>query len=152
MNHLHNTKVERQCGDCTSCCEGWLTGDAYGHNFFPGQPCFYLCKSGCSIYEKRPENPCRLYQCVWLKEPDVFPVWMKPKDSNVICSERDWVDKNGDSQLYLSFSSTGEEMTVKTYHWIIKFYFDNKIPITVQFHEDIGIYGPDDFIDYIKGM
>ena len=150
MNHLHKEIKKRHCGDCTSCCEGWLSGDAYGHHFFPGQSCFYLCKSGCSIYEKRPENPCKLYECVWLKEPDIFPEWMKPNESNIICTERDWVDVDGNNRSYFGFTSTGKEIDAKTYHWIMKFHYDNKIPVTVQFHDDIGFYGPDDFVDYLR--
>jgi hypothetical protein len=150
VTHSHNVSIERTCGDCTSCCEGWLYGEAYGHQFNPGQPCFYLCKSGCSIYEKRPEDPCRLFKCVWLEEADVFPEWMKPSESNIICIEREWVNEKKETTAYLAFTATGKEIDTKAYHWIMKFHYENKIPITVQLHDDIGIYGPDEFIDYIR--
>ena len=154
MKHsfISSPNKKRECGGCTACCEGWLSGEAHGHEFFPGQPCFYLCKTGCSIYEKRPEDPCRGYVCSWLMEEEIFPYWMKPNESNVICCTRTWVDANGDEHDYFQFVSTGKEMTVKVYHWIMKFHYNTKIPVTVQFHDDPGIYGPDDFIDYITRM
>lgn len=30
-------------------------------------PCSHLCDKGCSIYETRPEDPCRKFKCAWLE-------------------------------------------------------------------------------------
>jgi hypothetical protein len=76
----------RACGDCTRCCEGWLSGSAYGHSFGPGRPCFFLEKN-CSIYAERPMEPCKNYRCAWLGE-DTFPMWMKPNLSNLIIGKQ----------------------------------------------------------------
>lgn len=149
MNHSY-IKQDRQCGDCTACCDGWLSGNAHGHEFFPGQPCFYLCKSGCSIYENRPIDPCRGYSCMWLKDPDFFPEWMKPTESNLICTERDWVDCEGNPQFYFEFVTMGKEITLKSYHWIMKMHYQHKIPIVIEVFKELCIFGPDDFIDYIN--
>ena len=151
MNHSYNKK-ERQCGNCTSCCEGWLSGRAHDHEFFPGQPCFYLCENKCSIYENRPTDPCRKYSCMWLKEPDLFPAWMNPTESNVICTEREWVDDDGSDQLYLEFISTGKEISLKTYHWIMKMHYEQKIPIVIEVFKELCAFGPDNFIDHINHL
>jgi hypothetical protein len=76
----------RTCGECAKCCEGWLSGSAYGHPFSPGNPCFFLEKT-CSIYQDRPVVPCQNYRCAWLAE-DTFPMWMKPSLVNMIISKR----------------------------------------------------------------
>jgi len=88
--NLENNK--KSCGDCTKCCDGWLSGTVQGHPFgnIGGTriPCnFVLQGSGCGIYEKRPKNPCRNFQCAWLKIPEV-PEHLKPNLSNVIVTQR----------------------------------------------------------------
>jgi len=77
----------RSCGECAKCCEGWLSGTVYGHSFSPGTPCFFLEKT-CSIYQDRPQDPCRDYRCAWLSEA-TFPMWMKPSLANVIITRRE---------------------------------------------------------------
>jgi hypothetical protein len=83
---------KKSCGDCTKCCDGWLSGKVQGHSFgnIGGTriPCnFVLQGSGCGIYEQRPKNPCRNFQCAWLKIPEV-PEHLKPNLSNVIVTQR----------------------------------------------------------------
>ena len=79
----------RECGDCTACCEGWLADKSLDMSV--GKPCQHCEKSGCAIYEKRPENPCRTFRCVWLGNPAEFPEDMRPDVSGVIVMDgRDW--------------------------------------------------------------
>lgn len=84
MNYL---STMRECNGCTACCEGWLSGEAHGHYFQPGRPCHFKCEGGCSIYEKRPENPCKTFICEWLVNPEL-PEWMKPSVSKVITMKK----------------------------------------------------------------
>ena len=64
--------MKRECGTCTKCCEGWLTGEALGHNFYPGKPCHFLAvNKGCTVYAKRPKDPCSSYKCAWLANEDI---------------------------------------------------------------------------------
>jgi hypothetical protein len=65
------------------CCQGWLTGEAIGHKFYPGKPCGWLAKNGCLIYESRPYNPCQTFVCVW-KNDLSLPEWLRPDQSGVI--------------------------------------------------------------------
>ena len=69
---------ERECGECTKCCEGWLAGNIKGHQMYPGQSCFFVTKDGCSDYENRPQEPCKKFECLWKSQPDIFPAWMRP--------------------------------------------------------------------------
>jgi hypothetical protein len=103
---------KRSCDSCTACCEGWLSGEAHGHTFNPGKPCFFLNK-GCTIYKDRPENPCKTYKCSWLAE-DIFPMWMRPDLSKIIITKRQLNNIN-----YYDIVETGE--TIKSYilNWII---------------------------------
>jgi hypothetical protein len=78
---------ERSCGDCTKCCEGHLQMTIYGQEVKKDNPCRYLeVGKGCSIYEKRPKNPCKTYQCLWLKDPSI-PDWVKPNLVNAIVDD-----------------------------------------------------------------
>lgn len=64
----------RACDECTECCTGHLTGNAHGHDFGNGTPCFFL-KKKCSIYSNRP-SVCQKYQCAWsqyLLDEDLRP-------------------------------------------------------------------------------
>lgn len=69
--------MTRTCGDCTACCDGWATGEAYGHKFYPGKRCHFVSPAGCTIYDKRPKDPCQTFKCMWLTNPAI-PEWMKP--------------------------------------------------------------------------
>ena len=79
---------KRECGTCTKCCEGWLSGDVRGHKMYPGKPCFFLeigigKPSGCSDYENRPDDPCKKYKCFWIADENI-PDEFKPEVSGVI--------------------------------------------------------------------
>lgn len=54
----------RTCGDCTACCEGWVSAKSL--DMWAGQACKHRTVSGCRIYENRPETPCKSFQCGWL--------------------------------------------------------------------------------------
>lgn len=74
----------RECGTCTKCCEGTVHGQVFGEPFYKGRPCsFCLINQGCSVYEQRPDDPCRTFKCSWLVD-DSIPEWMKPNLSNAI--------------------------------------------------------------------
>ena len=108
-----NDIVKRECGDCHKCCEGYLVGEVYGFQFQPGRPCHYLSVGkGCSIYDKRPEHPCKSYRCEWLQNPDV-PEWFKPNKVNAILSRR----KVGEYE-YWDLMEAGEKLDSAVLNWI----------------------------------
>ena len=75
--------ISRACAGCTMCCQGWLTGKAWGHSFYPGQPCGWLGTTGCTIYQNRPKDPCQTFECLW-KRDLILPDWLRPDKSGVI--------------------------------------------------------------------
>lgn len=102
---------DRVCGDCHKCCEGWTEGDAYGHQFYSGKPCFFL-GDACTIYEDRPDH-CQEYNCEW-KSHHMFPEWMKPSISNVIITRR-----VKDGVIYFQVKEAGSPISAKVIHWLL---------------------------------
>jgi len=78
--------IGRSCDGCTKCCEGWLSGEAYGYKFSPGLKCAFLNK-GCSIYPNHPVDPCKLFECQW-KSNRSLPEWLKPDKVGAIIMKR----------------------------------------------------------------
>jgi hypothetical protein len=113
--------IIRNCDNCTKCCEGWLWGEAHGHKFWPGRPCHYVSKNGCSIYEDRPETPCKSFKCEWLVNNDI-PEWMKPDVSNVIIRKTTEKEKE-----FIEFTEAGSRLDVAVLSWIFMNYADGKI-------------------------
>lgn len=89
-----------ECGNCTACCEGWLIGNSYGNNFYPGKACVFLCDKNCTIYSNRP-TVCSKYQCAWSQ--GLFEDWLKPTESNVIIS----VEIDSNNKQFLKVIETG---------------------------------------------
>jgi hypothetical protein len=104
-------KADRSCGSCTKCCDGWLSGTAYGHDFSPGKPCYFANRSGCSIYPIRPESPCKTFVCHW-KENTQIPDWLTPAKSGIIILIRYL-----ESQRYLRLTYAGRMPTEQILEW-----------------------------------
>lgn len=105
---------ERTCGTCTKCCEGTLHGAVNGVPFYKGMPCTHCVPSqGCSIYEERPEDPCKKFKCSWLTDYSV-PEWMKPNLSGAIVHER-----NTKSFSFPILMPNAEDVSVNTLSWYL---------------------------------
>lgn len=107
----------RQCGPCTSCCEGWLSADIKGHEMHPGKPCFFLADSKCTDYEGRP-NTCKSYNCSWKREPDVFPEWLRPDLSGVIITKM--VMPSRKDMVHYEVAEARGKLDVKTLNWLVQ--------------------------------
>ena len=83
-------EVRRACGTCTACCDGWVAGVIEGHEMKPGQPCFFRGEGCCTIYERRPEDPCRKFVCGWLQPNSPFPDAFKPDRLGVMIIPIKW--------------------------------------------------------------
>lgn len=119
--------MKRECGTCTKCCEGWLAGEALGHSFYLGKPChFVVIGKGCSVYAKRPKDPCVSYKCSWIKNDDI-PMWMKPSEINAIIDER--VEKG---ISYLRISEAGSKLDSKVLTWLIQYALSKQINFVWQ--------------------
>ena len=66
----------RSCQDCTACCEGWLSSKTI--DMSPGKPCRHCESGGCAIYETRPQNPCRSFECEWVRAGSELAEELRP--------------------------------------------------------------------------
>lgn len=107
----NKSKADRTCGKCTKCCDGWLSGVAYGHEFRPGVPCHFVTRQGCSIYPIRPDEPCKTFRCHW-KENTQIPDWMQPNLSGVIVMIR-YLEKH----RYIRMSYAGRMPSEQVFAW-----------------------------------
>lgn len=138
-------KQIRECGECTACCEGWLKGFSYDHYFQPGRPCHFKCDTGCTIYEDRPESPCKTYNCEWLTNLD-FPEWFKPSLSKIIVTRMPWGD---DGKYYLNIIEAGCKIDSIMLNWLFQYYHSTNIPINVQVSGGWTNYGPPEFLNFM---
>jgi hypothetical protein len=136
----------RDCNGCTACCEGWLVGKVQNKYFQPGRPCHFKCESGCSIYEQRPENPCRIYSCEWLNNLDI-PEWLRPNLSKIIITRKQW--KNGD---YLEITEMGCKIDSTILNWLFTYHYSTDIPIRIQVSGGWTSYGPQEFLNEVYGL
>ena len=132
--------MTRSCGTCAKCCEGWLSGEAYGHKFFNGRPCFFLNKT-CTIYDTRPVEPCRTYKCGWLDEPH-FPEWMKPDLVNVIINRAIFNDVK-----YYVLIESGSLLDVKVLSWMIQWALNNNQNLVYYVDGGMNRIGSKEFIE-----
>lgn len=130
--------LSKECGDCSACCSGALSGNAHGHYFFKGRPCFFLSDKGCSIYESRPENPCVGYKCGFLSEA-YFPEWMRPDKCGFLATPRvhrfmEKILENGVEREeerfipYMQLVEYGMPTTAKALWWFIEKHLEGSIP------------------------
>jgi hypothetical protein len=133
---------KRQCGSCTACCEGWLTGQAYEYAFYPGRPCHFKGKGCCSIYPDRPENPCKGFECVWLSKTLVeLPEWMRPDLCGSIVLLNEWQDK----KYALRIFETGKKIDSTVLSWFVELYLVHQVCISYQIQGVWHHIGPEEY-------
>lgn len=136
----------RVCGDCTKCCEGWLEGRVHGHPMHRGRKCFYL-EETCQIYEQRPENPCKNYNCAWLLE-DQFPAWLKPSLSGVVVTKRSTMAPAMDGMKridYYDIIEAGGKLDSSVLNWLLHWAIDNKLNVAYELEGKVHVVGDEDF-------
>ena len=133
---------KRQCGSCTACCEGWLSGQAYGYAFYPGRPCHFKGAGCCSIYPDRPENPCKGFECVWLSKTLVeLPEWMRPDLCGSIVLVNEWRDK----EYALRVFETGKKIDSTVLSWFIELYLTHNVCVSYQMQSVWHHIGPEEY-------
>ena len=133
----------RKCGSCHKCCEGHLRGEAHGHTFWQSRKCHFLCAAGCSIYETRPDVPCKSYKCMWLKdEEQQIPEWMKPDEANAILTWR-----NVKKVQFIELIEAGENMRAEVLRWAIQYALNNKLNIHYQVNSGWNKIGDPEFLE-----
>jgi hypothetical protein len=135
------TSIERDCSGCTACCDGWLSGVAHGISFFPGRRCHFVHESGCSIYQDRPVDPCKTYQCQWLLDNNM-PHWMKPSISKVVLTER--VTNSG--LAYVDMTECGTKVDSSILSWVIQYYLNRGVNLVYAVNGGRNFMGSPEFV------
>lgn len=137
--------MSRQCGTCTKCCEGWLSGEAHGKPFYKGKPCHFISiGKGCSIYAKRPKDPCVSYKCDWLLNEEI-PEWMKPSDINAIIDTQYIKDIS-----YLRLIEAGETLRSNVLTYLMLYALNNKLNFYWEVNGSKNWIGAPDFLEAMK--
>jgi hypothetical protein len=112
--------MNRECGSCTKCCDGWLSGVVDKTPFYPGLACkFCITGTGCSNYENRPTDPCREFSCEWLVNQTI-PDQYKPSACDVIVSRR-----MIGSSTYAEIIPAGESLDSSALSWFLIWALNN---------------------------
>ena len=141
----------RNCGECTKCCEGYLHSEGElklknGKVFkLGGSPCPILqIGKGCGDYENRPQNPCRGFQCEWVRQPQAYPEEMRPDRIQAIFSLQEV-----DGIPYLRITEAGQRLDAEVLSHGIKLALLNKANIYWEIDGKIHWFGNRDYIQAI---
>jgi len=131
---------KRECGTCTKCCEGYLSGEALGHTFYKGKPCHFIAiGKGCTVYAKRPKDPCISYKCSWLTNEDI-PEWMKPSDIDAIIDMR-YIEQH----QFISLKEAGSPMQSRVLSWFFQYILKNGLNAVWEIDNGLNWVGTPEF-------
>ena len=134
--------MKRECGSCTKCCEGFLSGEAKGKTFYGGKPCHFVAVGkGCSIYKERPINPCVSYKCAWLIDENL-PEWFKPDYINTIIDIR----KINNIQ-YINVVDAGSPLKTEVLSWLIMYSLNNGLNLFWTINGGTHYIGSPEFLE-----
>lgn len=132
--------MNRNCGSCHACCDGWLEGYAYGVAFGNKKKCSFLCAEKCVIYQIRPQV-CKNYYCAWVQ--GLFSESLKPDESGLLVSVNDWSQGQ-----FFRIIETNDANKEKHLQEIYDFCEQNKTPYIFKsfYYTKSIIVGPEEFI------
>lgn len=135
-------QYERSCEGCTACCRGYLTTTVNGELVNASNPCRHVTPTTCIIYEQRPQDPCRSYSCLWLKDKNI-PVWMKPSECHVIISFKEL-----DGIQYIELTETTQSMDPSVLNWFfLRLLEGSIINLRYQIHKSWNYAGSRQFVE-----
>ena len=142
MSEEQTITLKRSCDGCTVCCEGYVSANIYGYPMHPGKPCHFAGCNGCSIYEHRPEDPCKKFECLWLNSAADYPEWLKPSESKCLIITREALDPEGKSYTCRVVLETGAPMGAKELLFFVNQHLESKIPLYIQVNNFMYWFGP----------
>jgi hypothetical protein len=77
-------------------------------------------------------------------------MWMKPSESGVIISGKEWEDAEGSKQVYLEVTETGRKIDSTVLNWLFRLYLRTAIPMKVQIGGGHNGYGTNEFFEATK--
>ncbi len=133
---------QRRCGPCTACCDGWLRIEVYGHDVAPGKPCPFSTGASCSIYERRPVDPCQQFACGWLVAGSPLPEWMRPDTCGFVLLPAKFLWRGVPVDVAVPSAATSSEATLR---WLLDFTVKNRRLILYQVDGEWFAFGPPAF-------
>jgi hypothetical protein len=127
----------RSCGTCTACCDGWMVGTIRGHEMKPGTPCHFVRDGGCTIYDERPQSPCRNFTCAWMLPNSPFPESFRPEQLGVIIVLIKWRNQ----PAYL-LRSAGRDPDQQLLEWMQRFSMESGRPFFYEINGEKLGFGP----------
>lgn len=120
---------KRSCQPCTACCDGWVQIKVKGCEAYPGKPCPHSTAGGCDDYANRPVNPCRQFECAWVKDDSHLPEEFRPDLAGalVLDSAFKWNDIPVDVIV-----PVGKQIPEDTLSWLQKYAETNMKPFVYQ--------------------
>jgi hypothetical protein len=130
--------LNRSCGTCTKCCEGYISGGAHGIKFGNGVPCEFLAWGhGCTIYEDRPLSPCKKFRCEWLKNNDI-PEHFKPEISHFMAMRK--------GQNFIVLVTVGPNPNYEVVDWYKQWCSANKFNLAYRQDNRDFFFGDPEFV------
>lgn len=146
------TPPPRECGECTMCCQGWLHADALGKPFFPGQPCHWVNKKGCTVYKDRPQV-CSSFKCAWIEDHSL-PEWFRPDEINSISIWDKWkepeVCEEGENGLYLRFVEGSAPLPMEVIAWLSSYIQCRNLNVMYTFRGQPRWMGSEEFSEWCR--
>lgn len=121
--------MQRNCQPCTACCDGWVQIKVKGCEAYPGHPCPHSTGKGCDDYENRPVDPCRQFECAWVKQGSKLPDDFRPNECGalVIDGLLTWQGLAVDLAV-----PVGREIPEETLNWLMKYAEKTLRPLIYQ--------------------
>jgi hypothetical protein len=145
MKTINIRSENRSCAGCTACCDGWASGTAHGHSFYPGKRCHFVGELGCTIYEDRPENPCKSFRCMWLTNTNL-PMWLKPNLSGALIAEEEL-----QGIKFITVKEMGKKIDSAVLSWLVQAQ-QNKVIENIKYEVNGGwnFLGTKDFLAMMR--
>lgn len=150
--------VERECGSCSECCQGYLYGEAHGIPFYPNSPCHYWDPNGkcggCSIHKDRPAV-CSDFQCLW-KQTKQMPQYMRPDHTKVLVYTRVFHDTEGEyfqeghTIQWISAVECGQPMSAQMLSWLVQQARANEWNLHYQINKQDHYLGSAEFHHFVN--
>lgn len=124
--------LKRSCQPCTACCDGWVQINVKGYEAYPGHPCPHSTGKGCDDYHNRPVNPCRQFECAWVKAKSPLPEDFKPSECGALVIDNilQWQGLTVDLAV-----PVGREIPEATLAWLMQFAEQNMRPLMYQMQD-----------------
>lgn len=119
----------RECQPCTACCDGWVQIKVKGCEAYPGKPCPHSTGSGCDDYDNRPVNPCRQFECAWVKSDSALPESFRPDQCGALVIDHVLTWQGLEVDLAVP---VGREIPEETLMWLMKYAEKTMRPLIYQ--------------------